>query len=115
MELKEFIKSSVKAFTESILELREELGPDGIIIEPTSGITDKRDRVYENEEGEFTRIKIINYDVAVTVTNSKSGGIGGNISVLSFGGVKAEGEVSSENTNVTRMKFSIDIVPPVIK
>src|SRR4051794_4180014 len=58
------------------------------------------------------RIEKVQFDIAVTVSDKSAGAAEGGIKVV---GIKlgGSGSASSEMSNVSRIQFSIPIVPPV--
>jgi hypothetical protein len=106
MELKYFIKSSLLQIMEAVNEAQGEWQnkTDGKgAINPA---WDSTDRLKDHTQ-------IVEFDVAVTSENSKSGKGEAAIKILSakFG---AAGEIKSGDGTVSRLKFTIPIVPPVI-
>lgn len=88
MELKDFIKKTVKDISESITELRTE----GIQI-VVGGFDD------------------INFDIAVTVTEATDVGGGGGLKV-GFINVNAKADFQESNSEYSRIKFKLTPVHP---
>jgi hypothetical protein len=57
-------------------------------------------------------IKQVQFDIAVTVSDKSSGNVEGGIKVVGISLGKESGK-SEESTHVSRIQFSIPIVPPV--
>jgi len=59
-----------------------------------------------------SHLERVQFDIAVTVDESKSSGVDGSIKVM---GISAGGDKGSTHTSATesRIKFSIPIIPPV--
>jgi hypothetical protein len=58
-------------------------------------------------------VQPVEFDVAVTASEKSSVGGKGGIKILSVGQVGAEGSTGVERSTVSRVKFSIPILPPV--
>ncbi|MCM1077775.1 MAG: hypothetical protein NC411_10495 [Bacteroides sp.] len=108
MELKEFIKTAVTDITEAISELQKELD-NGTVVNPTISRGEYGKAVLV-EQG-VAPIEHLNFDVAVTA--SESSGIGGGAKAgISIFGAKVDTENSSRMENVSRLTFSIPLVYP---
>lgn len=58
-----------------------------------------------------TTFQEINFDVAVTATDQKSGGVGGGIKVFSVN-LSGEAQKSLSNSTVSRVVFKVPFLPP---
>ena len=101
MEIKEFIKETLVGVQEAINECSD--SETNGVINPVWG---------KAADVNNSNIKQVEFDIAVTVTNKSTGDIKGGIKVMGvdLGGVREKNE---ETGNVSRIKFSIPIVPPV--
>ena len=106
MELKEFIKGSLldimSAIHEAQLSWHEEVGKGAI----NPGRMDKMDDI--DHHG-----RQVEFDVAVTVATGATAKANAGIKVvgLDFGGT---GQLNSDNTSVSRIRFTVPIIPPVM-
>lgn len=118
MELKEFVTETIKAIVSGVKEAQEEAKKQGALVNPkltmrsNSGKSDipvyffeTYDHIYDAQNLEF--------DVAVTVS-SKSTAKGGVGIIVSAFGVGVQGEKQATNNQVSRIKFSVPIVLPVV-
>lgn len=108
MELKEFIKAAITDITEAISDLQSGL-ENGTVINPT---------LEQGEHGKCILIKNevriierLNFDVAVTASES-SGMEGGAKAGISIFGAKMGAETNAKTENVSRLTFSIPLVFP---
>ena len=108
MELKDFIKAAITDITEAVSELQAELG-NGTIVNPT---------LYEGEKGKFLlidnegkAIERLNFDVAVTISDS-SGTLTGAKAGISILGAEINSASCGKTENVSRLTFSIPLVLP---
>lgn len=111
MELKEFIKTAITDITSAISELQSEL-KNGAIVNPSLPNSISTKTLTVNDE--IIPIERLNFDVAVTATETT--GIGGEAKAgISIFGVKAGTESNSKTENVSRLTFSVPIAYPSAK
>ncbi len=110
MNVQEFIKETLTQIANSANEVNRAFESIGAYV-PSKCI--KGNNVAIRTEGTLPRnVVLVDFDIAVTVTQSKETSGGGGISVASIlkAGVQKEG--STENQEVNRIKFSIPLVLP---
>jgi hypothetical protein len=105
MEIKEFIKETLVEVQQGVQEAIntcKESSTNGVI-NPVWG---------NANDVNSSHIKEVKFDIAVTVLDKSSDNIKGGIKVMGIdlGGGRTEGQ---ETGNVSRIQFSIPIVPPV--
>jgi hypothetical protein len=109
MELREFVTETLIAIQEGVFEAikRRQESPMVGAINPAWNPKD-------GEKVDWKDYEVpVEFDVAVTATD-KSGTTGkGGIKVFTVADVGVEGSKSSERNTVSRIKFSIRIVPPL--
>jgi hypothetical protein len=66
------------------------------------------------EEGREGLVEKVHFDVAVTATSGESAGLGGGISVLQLS-AEARKSKSKEDSSVSRIQFSVRIIPPLTR
>lgn len=108
MELKEFIKTAINNITEAVSDLQKELD-NGTVVNPTLLQGDRGKSIMINNE--FRMIERLNFDVAVTASES-SGLEGGAKAGISIFGAKVGTETNAKTENVSRLTFSIPLVLP---
>jgi hypothetical protein len=105
MELQEFVTETLVAIQKGVAEAITRAEEDKTIgaINP----------VWSDDKVDWKdHVQLVEFDVAVTATDKSSGGGKGSIKILSIAEVGAEGSKSLERSTVSRVKFSIPIVPP---
>lgn len=105
MELKEFISSSLTQIMEAVQEAQVNWGQSSGkgAINPA---WDSTERLRDHTQN-------VEFDIAVTTEQTKSGKGEAGIKVFSAS-VGAKGEVASGHSSVSRIKFAVPIVAPVI-
>ena len=115
MKLDEFISSSLKAISKGINDSQEDCKKIGALINPHIGQwdLDKIETQYVKDEEGARRISKVNFDVAVTATNSSEtgGGAGINVYAMKLGGKISDTE---KNEVVSRIQFDVNIVFPSV-
>ena len=105
MELKEFIASTLGEIQEGVQMAIDQTRGKGVngAINPSWGGTDQIGAKH---------IQNVQFDIAVTVDDESKGSVGGGIKVvgISIGG---EDVSASKTSRVSRIQFSIPIIPPV--
>lgn len=109
MELKDFIKGTVTAIAESVLELNNELSNLGVIANPNSArFTGDLSKMIYNPDGEDKSIiHEIEFNLSITEGSSTDTEGGIKIAVIN-GGINNKEKIENLNT----VKFSIPIVLP---
>lgn len=108
MELKEFVKTAISDITGAVSELQSELH-NGTVVNPTLARgEDNKSLLIENE---VRMIERLNFDVAVTASESSDteGGAKAGISIF---GAKVGIESTASTEHASRITFSIPIVMP---
>lgn len=105
MELKEFISSSLTQIMEAVQEAQvnwEQSSGKGAINPAWDGTQRLRDHT-----------QLVEFDVAVTTEQTKSGKGQAGIKIFSAS-IGADGEMASGHSSVSRIKFALPIVAPVV-
>ena len=104
MELKEFISSTLSEIQEGV-----QMAIDKTIKGKVSGAINPN---FESSNRDKSLIQNISFDIAVTVSDEEKAGINGGIKVvgISLGG---QDNVTSSTSRVSRIQFSIPVIPPV--
>jgi len=105
VELKSFIATTLGEIQEGVQMAINETIANGVngVINPSWG---------ETKDMDANLIQNVQFDIAVTAFDADKSGVKGGIKVV---GVSIGGEGSSETTTskVSRIQFSIPVVPPV--
>ena len=115
MKLEEFISNSLKSILKGIKDSQSDCKEDGALINPYIGKWDenKLDTQYiKNKEG-ARRVSRVNFDIAVSVSNSSEtgGNAGINVYALNLSGKLTD---KKNNETVSRIQFGVDIVFPAV-
>jgi hypothetical protein len=109
MELEFFVRSSllqvmngIRTAVDEYQVISNRISGGGVISPAWGGHVDQ-----------INRVKEVNFDIAVTATDKLEGQVGGGIKVfaLDFSG---KGSTATENSTVSRISFSVTILPPTI-
>ncbi|MBU2527236.1 MAG: hypothetical protein KKC03_11610 [Bacteroidetes bacterium] len=113
MELDKFISKSLKSIIKGIKDSQDFANENGARINPHVGKWDfdKNETTYFGNEEGARAVSKIDFDVAVTISNSQeTGGEGGiNVYSLKLGGKLSDTEI---NESVSRIKFSLNVALP---
>lgn len=113
MELQQFVELALTQIVAGVAAAAVKVGEQGGSLNPSRETIDKVTAWARAGRG-FVPIENIEFDVAVTASDSKEGSAGVGISV--FGAkVGATGQGATENTTVSRVKFSVPMVLPIGK
>lgn len=106
MELKKFIATTLGEIQEGVQLAIIQTSKNGV----TGAINPDFTETARNSE----LIQNINFDIAVTVADNETGDLNAGIKVvgLSIGGKES---VSSSSSKVSRIQFSIPVIPPTTK
>lgn len=109
MELKDFIKGTITAITESVQELNNELSDSGVVVNPNwARFEENISKMIYNPNGkDRCIIQEIEFNLSITEATSANTGGGIKIAVIS-GGINNSDKIENFNT----VKFSIPIVLP---
>lgn len=107
MELDEFVHNSLVQIMKGIKSAQNEWGAetsgDGVINPAWDGPDDFKNRTQN-----------VNFDVAVTAASKTEGGGSGGIKVVALIDISGKASHSIESNTVSRISFSIPILPPTI-
>lgn len=97
MDLKTFVSESLKQIIDGVEEAQ--LQSKNSVINPA----------WRNEDGEGFHIRVVEFDVAVTL-EKKSGSKGGIGVWAGAVGLGSQGQSKSSDVSVSRIKFSVQVV-----
>jgi len=117
MELKEFVTESLGQIIAGVREAQKAAGKEGNMINPGFLSTESGTRIPDGLLVASTGstgwvISVVNFDVAVRVTDGKSSSGKASLSIFSVG---ADGEMKRENSSssVSRIQFNVPVALPV--
>ena len=110
MELREFVRSTLLEIVAGVSEAQEALiegGSTGVINPPASGNINRPEY-----RGTGSRLlEMVEFDVALTVTETSDKGLGGRLSIAAAS-IGTQRGTSIENSEVSRIQFQVPIVLP---
>lgn len=112
MELKEFITQTLNNIVDGIADAQAHALEKQAMINPSCTVRSEETIVYHTVMGPAFTVQVIEFDIAVTVTDEdkSKGGIGVLSAVLNVG---VQGEANKINNETSRVKFSIPVVFPL--
>ena len=112
MDIKDFIKESLLQIVEGIAETNEALKDKGAYI-PTRMVVGEGVWVTLDKETNTTRhFMRVDFDLAVTVTQSDKLKAGGGLSIASVFNAGVSSEDASKNEEISRIKYTLPIALP---
>lgn len=113
MELRDFISSTLTQLIDGISNAQEYAQSKGAKINPVDKFSSNFDKM-SRTEGKLELVHIIDFDVAVTVSENKQlqGGIGIVVPELSIG---YQSSINNQKSAVSRIQFSIPVILPTQK
>jgi hypothetical protein len=112
MDLKEFIAETLVQIVDGVSDARERVKDKGVGVNPQMSTTHE----HAGKQGLLhvdgpTFAQVIQFDVALTVVEGK--GTKGGIGIFAGGiALGSSGQSQTENSSVSRIKFSIPLVLP---
>ena len=110
MELDEFVKSVLSKIVSGIREAQEVEGVGAFIVPAGIGGHDYATHPRVSIKARLSST-IVDFDIAVTVEDSKSTSGGGGLKVAGIG-ANLEGKSSAKDTRVSRIQFAVPILLP---
>jgi hypothetical protein len=118
MELKDFIKETIRDVSEAIKESNEELSAIGVISNPPHVSSHgASDQLYgftfsPAQSGAGRPVHLLEFDIAVSTIDKKDGkqGIGVEVAGIKVG---KDGRSGEENATNSRLKFGVPVAFPV--
>lgn len=115
MELGEFVQQSLTQIVSGVKASQDDVRSQGGYINPAIfasspgnvGIT------HFGSVGNGQNVLLVDFDVAVTVTDTIEGGVGGKLSVAAFFKVEAGGKGSTASEATSRIRFKVPLALPV--
>ena len=109
MDLKEFTKQTLIQIVEGAASVNDELAVRGAYI-PYSNLRDSNMASSVDEE-RISRVVInVNFDVAITTTDTEGSNGGGGLKVAGFFRVEGNAENKVENQTISRIKYTLPLV-----
>lgn len=115
MELSEFVKQSLTQIVSGVKASQEEIRSQGGYVNPAifASSPGNANTTHFGSVGDGQNVLLVDFDVAVTVTDTIEGGAGGKLSVASFFKVEAGGKGSTASEATSRIQFKVPLALPV--
>jgi len=115
MELSEFVKQSLTQIVSGVKASQEEIRSQGGYVNPAifASSPGNASTTHFGSVGDGQNVLLVDFDVAVTVTDTIEGGAGGKLSVASFFKVEAGGKGSTASEATSRIQFKVPLALPV--
>ncbi|MCA4897770.1 MAG: hypothetical protein ACK514_18505 [Bacteroidota bacterium] len=112
MELKEFIKETIKQIALGVSEAQLELKETGAIINPSGmSVGDKGDKYLRHDGWRYVQDVEINVAISLTDKEDNKGGLGVVAGLFNAGMVNSS---EASNSKVSTIKFNIPIALPIM-
>ncbi|MGE4544027.1 MAG: hypothetical protein AB7D06_07960 [Pedobacter sp.] len=115
MELSEFVNQSLTQIVKGVKASQDEIRNQGGFANPAV-FTSAHGQASATHFGAVENgqnVLLVDFDVAVTVTDATEGGAGGKLSVASLFKLEAGGKRNSINESTSRIKFKVPLALPV--
>lgn len=108
MDLKDFIKGTISAISNAIVESQTELEGIGVIVNPEKTEVGKEGRILLRSDG-WRYIQELNFDVSVEVQDKNGGGANGQLVIAGLISIGRGANESNQNRSQNRISFSIPV------
>lgn len=108
MDLKDFIKGTISAISNAIVESQTELEGIGVIVNPEKTEVGKEGRILLRSDG-WRYIQELNFDVSVEVQDKNGGGANAQLVIAGLISIGGGANESNQNRSQNRISFSIPV------
>jgi len=115
MELSEFVKQSLTQIVGGVKASQDDIRSQGGFVNPAvfASSPGNEGATHFGSVGDGQNVLLVDFDVAVTITDTIEGGVGGKLSVASFFKVEAGGKGSTASEAISRIRFKVPLALPV--
>jgi len=115
MELSEFVKQSLTQIVQGVKDSQGEIRRQGGFANPAifSSASGQASATHFGTVSDGQNVLLVDFDVALTVTDATELGAGGKLSVASLFKAEAGGKNKSINESTSRIKFKVPLALPV--
>lgn len=115
MELSEFVNQSLTQIVKGVKESQDEIRAQGgyansAIFTSASG---KESATHFGSVSDGQNVLLVDFDVAITVSDASEGGIGGKLSVASLFKLEAGSKGTAASESTSRIRFKVPLALPV--
>lgn len=114
MKLEDFVSDTITQITRGVLSAQGQLQDTGALVNPKLQTMGVECSIGEVERRPGERVSLLEFDIALTVSESTEtkGGIAVAVGLLGLG---SQGTTEKTNDTLSRVKFSVPIVLPIEK
>ena len=115
MELSEFVKQSLTQIVAGVKASQDEIRNQGGYVNPAVFASSPGNvgTTHFGSVDDGQNVLLVDFDVAVTITDTIEGGVGGKLSVASLFKVEAGGKGSTASEATSRIRFKVPLALPV--
>lgn len=107
MDLKEFTKQTLIQIVEGAKEANDAITANDAKI-PTHNIANKKNYIYEGDD--YRHVIDVDFDVAITATESEGSNGGASLKVASFINIGGGVDAKTENQTISRIKYTLPLM-----
>ena len=115
MELNEFVKETLTQIVKGVKESQDEIRGQGGYANPAvfTSAHGKEEATHFGTVSDGQNVLLIDFDVAITVSDSMEGGVGGKLSVASIFKLEAGSKGTTASESTSRIRFKVPLALPV--
>lgn len=115
MELNEFVKETLTQIVKGVKESQNEIRVQGGYANPAvfTSARGKESATHFGSVSDGQNVLLVDFDVAITVSDSQEGGVGGKLSVTSIFKLEAGSKGTTASESTSRIRFKIPLALPV--
>ncbi|MEC7264587.1 MAG: hypothetical protein VXW38_12675 [Bacteroidota bacterium] len=108
MDLKDYIKNTITAISEAIIESQEELSDKGVIVNPEKVEVGKNGEKLLRSDG-WRYVQNLEFDILVSAEDDSGSSGGGGLKVAGLLSIGAELQESISQQQANKIKFTIPV------
>jgi hypothetical protein len=115
VELNEFVKETLSQIVKGVKESQDEIRGQGGYANPAvfASAPGKESAMHFGSVSDGQNVLLVDFDVAITVSDSQEGGVGGKLSVASIFKLEASSKGTTASESTSRIRFKIPLALPV--
>ena len=115
MDLREFVKEALVQVASGVRDAQEPVRIQGGFVSPSvvSGASGRSESTHFGTLSSGQQVLLVEFDVAVTATDSVEGGAGAKLAVASLFSLEAGGKGRTGSETTSRIKFKVPLALPV--
>jgi len=115
MDLKEFVREALVQVTSGVREAQDQVREKGGYVNPSvvSSASGQPEATHFGTLNSGQNVLLMEFDVAVTATDSTEGGAGAKLAVASVFSIQAGGKGTSGSESTSRIRFKVPFALPL--